>query len=83
MFERVRKFNPYDLYSKSNEPPSLEKVRATYSSQARLDTFMTRLTRNAMMNRKNRIFAIQAKETAIPPNPNSAATRAIKRNTSA
>src|SRR6266404_6076686 len=30
MFEWVRKFNPYDLYSKSNEPPEMEKVRPYY-----------------------------------------------------
>jgi inositol oxygenase len=30
MFEWVRAFNPYDLYSKSNEPPVLEKVRPYY-----------------------------------------------------
>jgi inositol oxygenase len=30
MFEWVRKFNPFDLYSKSNEPPSLDKVRPYY-----------------------------------------------------
>ncbi|MDP8982799.1 MAG: inositol oxygenase, partial [Acidobacteriota bacterium] len=30
MFEWVRKFNPYDLYSKSDEPPSLDKVRPYY-----------------------------------------------------
>jgi inositol oxygenase len=30
MFEWVRAFNPYDLYSKSNEPPALEKVRPYY-----------------------------------------------------
>ena len=30
-----------------------------------------------MMNRKKRIFAIPAKEAAIPPKPKSAATRAI------
>src|SRR6267143_6509429 len=30
MFEWVRKFNPYDLYSKSNEPPVLDKVRPYY-----------------------------------------------------
>ncbi len=30
MFEWVRKFNPYDLYSKSDEPPELEKVRPYY-----------------------------------------------------
>jgi inositol oxygenase len=30
MFEWVRKFNPYDLYSKSSERPSLEKLRPYY-----------------------------------------------------
>ena len=30
MFEWVRKFNPYDLYSKSTERPSLEELRPYY-----------------------------------------------------
>ncbi len=30
MFEWVRKFNPYDLYSKSDEAPSLDQVRPYY-----------------------------------------------------
>lgn len=30
MFEWVRKFNPYDLYSKSPEPPNAEKLRPYY-----------------------------------------------------
>jgi inositol oxygenase len=30
MFAWVRKFNPYDLYSKSAEPPSVEKLRPYY-----------------------------------------------------
>jgi inositol oxygenase len=30
MFEWVRKFNPYDLYSKGDERPSLEKLRPYY-----------------------------------------------------
>jgi len=30
MFEWVRKFNPYDLYSKSDERPSLDKLRPYY-----------------------------------------------------
>jgi inositol oxygenase len=30
LFEWVRKFNPYDLYSKSAERPSIEAVRPYY-----------------------------------------------------
>jgi inositol oxygenase len=30
MFEWVRKFNPYDLYSKGDERPSLQKLRPYY-----------------------------------------------------
>jgi inositol oxygenase len=30
MFEWVRKFNPYDLYSKGRERPILEQVRPYY-----------------------------------------------------
>jgi inositol oxygenase len=30
MFEWVRKFNPYDLYSKGREHPDLEQVRPYY-----------------------------------------------------
>lgn len=30
MFQWVRKFNPYDLYSKSPEPPNAEKLRPYY-----------------------------------------------------
>ena len=30
LFEWVRKFNPYDLYSKSAERPSVEDVRPYY-----------------------------------------------------
>src|ERR1700676_523109 len=37
-------------------------------------------TRNKMRNTKNRILAIPAAATAIPPNPKTAATIAITRN---
>jgi inositol oxygenase len=30
MLDSVREFNPYDLYSKSDDPPSVEKLRPYY-----------------------------------------------------
>ncbi len=30
MFQWVKAFNPYDLYSKSHEPPSVEALRPYY-----------------------------------------------------
>ena len=32
MFEWVKKFNPYDLYSKSHEKPKLSELRPYYTS---------------------------------------------------
>ena len=42
-----------------------------------------RLTRNAMINRKNKIFAIPAAANATPPKPRIPAMRAITKNTNA
>jgi len=44
MFEWVRKFNPYDLYSKSNERPSLDKLRSHYEDLI-AEFFLARIRR--------------------------------------
>ncbi len=35
MFEWVKKFNPYDLYSKSDDPPDVEKLKPYYEELAK------------------------------------------------
>ena len=35
MFEWVKKFNPYDLYSKSDEPPDVKKLQPYYEKLAK------------------------------------------------
>jgi len=34
MFEWVKKFNPYDLYSKADEPPNVAELRPFYEALA-------------------------------------------------
>ena len=45
--------------------------------------WVTRETKSRIRKTKNKIFAIPAEAAAIPPNPNTAAIRAIIRNVTA
>ena len=64
-------------------PGSSKSILCGSPRQARRATPMTNDTRKTTRKRKNRIFAIPAEATEIPPNPKIAATIAIRKNTRA
>jgi hypothetical protein len=64
---------------KNRQPKPPGWMIQTVCFQARRATPITNVTRNTTRNKKNRIFAILAEAPAMAPNPNTAATIAIRK----
>jgi hypothetical protein len=73
--------NPVLKYIEIKKPAAAAagNKQTQYFFQARRATPITKVTRNTTRNKKKRIFAILAEAPAIDPNPNTAATIAMRK----